>query len=161
VTKPRGDVITFLETCVLALWFGAALFFATIVAPAAFAVLPTAGLAGALVGRVLPSLFVSGMCVGLVIIGLEMHSPRPGRRVRGLGAGAMLAACALAQFVIGTRIERLRVAVGSPIAALAQDDPRRAAFGRLHGLSVAALGAAMVAAVAAAAGARAAYTAKG
>ncbi len=160
MTEPRRDLVTFLETCVLAIWFGAALFFATVVAPAAFAVLPTPGLAGRLVGRVLPALFISGICVGLIIIGLEIRAPRPGGRLRGVGAGVMLVACAVAQFIIGSRIERLRVAAGSPIGALAQDDPRRAAFGRLHGLSVAALGAAMIAAVAAAAGARSAHAAK-
>ena len=137
MNEPRRDLLMFLETCVLATWFGAALFFATIVAPAAFAVLPTPGFAGALVGRVLPSLFISGMCVALIVIGLEIRAPRPRGRLRGVGAGVMLVACAVAQFIIGGRIERLRVAIGSPIAALAQDDPRRAAFGRLHGLSVA------------------------
>jgi hypothetical protein len=161
VTRPRGDLVTFVETCLLALWFGAAFFFAAVVAPAAFAVLPTPGLAGALVGGVLPSLFVSGMGVGAIIIGLEIRAPRPGGRLRGVGGGVMLIACGVAQFVIGGRIERLRAAVGSPIAALSQDDPRRVAFGRLHGLSVAALGAAMIAAVAAAAGARSGYNAKG
>jgi Domain of unknown function (DUF4149) len=161
VTQPRGDLLTFVEACVLAIWFGAALFFAAIVAPAAFAVLPAPGLAGAFVGRVLPSLFVSGMGVGLIIIGLEIRAPRPRGRLRGAGAGVMLVACAVAQFIIGSRIERLRVAVGSPIGALTRDDPRRAAFGRLHALSVAALGAAMVAAVAAAVGTRSANGAKG
>ena len=161
MTESRGDRVAFLETCVLAIWFGAALFFATIVAPAAFAVLPTPGLAGALVGRVLPSLFVSGMFVGLLIIGLEIRAPRPRGRLRGVGAGVMLVACAVAQFIIGSRIERLRVAADSPIAALAEDDPRRVAFGRLHGLSVAALGAAMVAAIAVAVGARSTHAAKG
>ena len=161
MNEPRRDLLMFLETCVLAAWFGAALFFAAIVAPAAFAVLPTPGFAGAFVGRVLPSLFISGMCVALIVIGLEIRAPRPRGRLRGVGAGVMLVACAVAQFIIGGRIERLRVAIGSPIAALAQDDPRRAEFGRLHGLSVAALGAAMVAAVAAAAGARSANVREG
>jgi hypothetical protein len=142
----------------LALWVGAALFFAAIVAPAAFAVLPTPGLAGMLVGRVLPSLFISGLVVAAVILGLEIRAPRPGGRLRGVGAGVMLTACAVAQFVIGSRIERLRIADSRPIAALSQNDPRRVAFGRLHGLSVAALGAAMIAAAAAAVGARSAHT---
>ena len=161
MSEPRRDLVTFFETCLLAAWFGASLFFATIVAPAAFAVLPTPGFAGVLVGRVLPSLFISGICVGVIVIGLEIRAPRPRGRLRGVGAGVMVVACAVAQFVIGGRIERLRVAVGGPIAALAQDDPRRATFGRLHGLSVAALGAAMVAAVAAAAGTRSAHVGRG
>jgi hypothetical protein len=154
VTQSRTGVVTFLEICMLALWLGASLFFAAVVAPAAFAVLPTPGLAGALVGRTLPSLFVSGLIVGAVVMALEIRAPRPGGRVRAVGAGVMLLACAIAQFVIGRQIERLRGEASAPIGALSQEDPRRRAFGRLHALSVAALGMAMVAAVAAAAASR-------
>jgi Domain of unknown function (DUF4149) len=161
VSRARGELATFVETCMLALWLGAALFFAAVVAPAAFAVLPTAALAGALVGRTLPTLFVSGMVVGVLILALEIRSTRAGGRLRAIGAGVMLIACAVAQFVIGGRIERLRTVPGSPIGTLSRDDPRRIAFGRLHALSVAALGAAMIAAAAAAAGARAVPEARG
>ena len=52
---------------VLSLWLGAALVVGAVVAPAAFAVLPTRTLAGALVGRVLPALFWSGAAVGLLV----------------------------------------------------------------------------------------------
>jgi hypothetical protein len=72
----------------------------------------------------------------------------------------MLIACAIAQFIIGGQIDRLRDAAGVPVAALGRDDPRRVAFGRLHALSVAALGAAMVAAGAAAARSHVALTAR-
>ena len=145
----------------LALWLGASLFFAVVVAPAAFAALPTRELAGALVGRILPSLFITGMLVGAIILALEIRAPRSGGRVRAAGAGVMLIACGIAQFVIGGRIDRLRGAAERPISALSSDDPRRRAFGRLHALSVAALGAAMLAAAAAAASARTADPAKG
>jgi hypothetical protein len=57
-------------------------------------------------------------------------------------------ACAVAQFVIARRIELLRAAIGPNLDALAPGDPRRAAFGKLHGLSVASLGLAMLAAAA-------------
>ena len=160
MTQPRTDVATFVETCLLALWLGAALFFAAIVAPTAFDVLPTPGLAGALVGGVLPSLFVGGMVIAAVILGLELRAPRAGGRMRATGAGVMLTACVLAHFVIGGQIERIRSASAEPIGALARDDPRRVAFGRLHALSVGALGAAMVAAAIAAVGARGALGAR-
>jgi hypothetical protein len=160
MTQPRAEAITFVETCALALWLGASLFFAAIVAPAAFDILPTAGLAGVLVGRILPSLFITGMVVAAIILGLEARAPRPGARLRGIGAGVMLIACAVAQFVIGGQIERLRSASATPIGALSRDDPRRVAFGRLHALSVAALAAAMIAAAASALGARGAATAR-
>ena len=161
MTSSRSETVTFVEACALALWLGAALFFASIVAPAAFAALPTAALAGAVVGRTLPSLFISGMVVGLLIVTLEFRVPRSGRRFRAAGAGVMLVACAAAQFVIGGRIERLRAMAGTPIGTLSSDDPRRVAFGRLHALSVAALGAAMIAAAAAAVAAKPTARARG
>jgi hypothetical protein len=43
----------------IAFWGGAAILTIAIVTPAAFAVLPTRALAGSLVGRVLPALFLS------------------------------------------------------------------------------------------------------
>jgi hypothetical protein len=149
-----------IETSVLVLWLGAALFFALGVAPAAFAVLPDPGLAGALIGRLLPLLFVAGAVVGLLIVAMELWRRGPRRRWRASAAGVMLAACALAQFVVGARISRLRSEVARPIAALERDDPRRVAFGRLHALSVTALGVAMIAAAAAVLPPRMAATAR-
>jgi hypothetical protein len=117
---------------------GAAILVAAVVAPAAFAVLPSRTLAGALVGRVLPALFWSGMLVGLVVAALAARLPSPAWRV---GGGLTLAAaCAAAQLVIAPRIEAIRASIGGPVDALDALDPRRQAFGRLHGLSVAWMG---------------------
>jgi hypothetical protein len=130
----------------LAAWIGAALLVAAVVAPAAFAVLPTRALAGALVGRVLPVMFVSGLVVGALAALL-------GRGAAPAFSGARLALplvsalfCAAAQFGVGPRIQRLRADMGPSIEALPTDDPRRAQFGKLHGLSVALMGAGMLAA---------------
>jgi hypothetical protein len=141
-----GPRVAALEGLLLALWLGAAAFFSLVVARAAFAVLPTRTLAGALVGRVLPVLFLAGLVVGLVVLVLEAPSlrERPGRVV---AAAVMSVACGIAQFVVAPRIERLRAAIGGPLEALAPDDPRRAAFGRLHAVSVGWLGIAIVAAL--------------
>jgi hypothetical protein len=135
----------------LALWLGAAVLFAAVVAPAVFAVLPTRTLAGAVVGRVLPAVFYSGMLVGAAVIALQVRA-RDGWSWRGQEtAGAvMFAACAIAQLVVAPRIERLRAEIGGSLESLAADDVRRAAFGRLHGASVAWLGLAMLAAAIAA-----------
>src|SRR4029077_12340066 len=65
----RGVSVT--ETVLLAVWIGAALLFALVVAPAAFAVLPTRTLAGALVGRVLPVIFYAGVVIGSLIVILD------------------------------------------------------------------------------------------
>lgn len=130
----------------LALWLGAALFFAAAVAPAAFDLFNVT-LAGALVGRLLPSVFVGGMVAGVAVAAIELLSPRRGRGLRSAGAAVVAVACAVAQLVVGPMIDRLRAAVERPIAELAPDDARRVQFGRLHGLSVAALGVAMLGAV--------------
>jgi len=57
-----------LGIALLAAWLGAACFVASVVAPAAFDVLPTRTLAGALVGRVIPVLFWSGVIVGVLVL---------------------------------------------------------------------------------------------
>ena len=134
---------------VLALWIGAAALTAAVVAPAAFAVLPTRALAGALVGRVLPVVFVTGMLVGAIVAVLAWSDAGPMARLRASLAGAIAVACLVAQFVIGPRIARLRAEMGPSIEALAPTDPRRAEFGKLHGFSVAWMGVGMLAAGAA------------
>lgn len=134
------------ETLLLAVWIGAALLFTVVVAPAAFAVLPTRTLAGALVGRVLPVLFYAGVVIGSLIVVLEVAG-RSGAWGRSAAGAVSALACAVAQLVVGTRIDRLRAAIGGPLDALAGDDPRRLAFGKLHAISVGWLGIAMVAAI--------------
>lgn len=139
---------TGLALLLLALWLGAASVVATTVAPAAFAVLPTRALAGALVGRVLPQLFVAGMVLGLAAAVLAWtERPAPYALARAVAALGTFAACAVAQWVVGPRIARLREAIGPSVEALAATDPQRVAFGRLHGLSVLAMGIGMVTAV--------------
>lgn len=122
----------------LSLWLGAALIVGAVVAPAAFAVLPTRTLAGALVGRVLPVLFWSGVAVGLLVGVLG----RGGRfaRARVLSGLLMSIACLAAQLLIAPRIARVRADVAVPIDQLAREDARRVAFGRFHAVSVAMLG---------------------
>lgn len=133
------------EMLLLAVWMGAALLFAAVVAPAAFSVLPSRTLAGALVGRVLPVLFYAGVVIGSAIVLLDIIG-RTGAWGRAAAGAVSALACAVAQLIVGTRIDRLRAAIGGPIDALAGDDPRRVAFGKLHAVSVAWLGVAMLAA---------------
>ena len=128
---------------VLSLWLGAAIVVTTVVAPAAFAVLPTRALAGALVGRVLPVLFWSGAAVGVIVALLVRgHGTTRAPRFAGL---AVTIACLAAQLVVAPRIARVRVDAGVPIDQLAREDPRRVGFGRLHAVSVAMLGVAALA----------------
>ena len=129
----------------LCAWMGAAILVATVVAPAAFAVLPSRTLAGALVGRVLPVLFWGGMLVGLATMALTWSLSSRG--ARSAGALSTVLACAIAQLVVTPRIQRIRAAVGGPIDALAASDERRIAFGKLHGISVGLLGVAAIGAL--------------
>jgi hypothetical protein len=133
---------------VLALWLGAAVLTAAVVAPAAFAVLPTRALAGALVGRVLPVVFVGGVAAGVAAATFAVGSGPFGRARIALPLVAA-ALCAAAQFGVGPRIRALRAEMGPNIEALPTGDARRAAFGRLHGVSVLLMGAAGLAAGAA------------
>jgi mannose/fructose/N-acetylgalactosamine-specific phosphotransferase system component IID len=131
----------------LAFWLGAAAFFSVALAPVLFAVLPTRTLAGEVVGRVLPGVLYSGIVVGGLIITIEVALRRAwswrGREVLG---ALIVAACAIAEFIVGPRIARLRAEATMPIDSLPVDDARRMMFGRLHGVSVAWLGVAMLAA---------------
>jgi hypothetical protein len=122
----------------LAVWLGAASLAALVVAPAAFAVLPSRTLAGALVGRVLPVLFWSGIAVGLGVAALGWPLPR--RLWHTSAALTLVGACAVAQLAVAPRIERVRQQIGGAVDALDPSDPRRQAFGRLHGMSVAWMG---------------------
>lgn len=130
----------------LAAWLGAGALFTAVVAPAAFAVLPSRTLAGALVGRVLPVLFAAGIAVALAGLWLDRLATEPRRRVRRAALVLIAVSCAVAQFGVGPRIERIRREIGGPIEQLSPNDERRVAFGRLHAASVGWLGLAMVAA---------------
>jgi hypothetical protein len=127
----------------LAAWLGATIIVGAIVAPAAFAVLPTRTLAGALVGRVLPPLFWSGAVVGVLVAAMARRWQRTATFVAAL---VMIAASLAAQLIVAPRIEVVRLSAAGPIDVLPRDDARRLAFGRLHGASVALLGLAGVAA---------------
>jgi hypothetical protein len=126
-------------------WLGAVTIVAATVAPAAFAVLPSRTLAGALVGRVLPVLFWSGVLVSVASVAVTWSLPA--RTARIVASAVWFVGCAAAQLVVGPRIDRIRAAVVGPMDALAAGDPRRMEFGRLHGMSVGLLGLAAVAAL--------------
>ena len=135
-----------LANLLLSAWLGAAALFTAAVAPAAFAVLPARALAGAFVGRVLPVVFLSGLAVALLAFGLDWPYARTALdRWRGGALIVAVVATATAQFLVGPRIQSLRVAMGPVIEALAVDDPRRRAFGLLHAMAVGWLGVAMLA----------------
>ena len=142
--KPASPVVL-----LLAAWLGAGMLLAAVVAPAAFAVLPSRTLAGALVGRVLPTVFIAGIVVALVSALLDRPQAGRSHRVRRAAFVVTAISCAVAQFVVAPRIERVRGEIAGPVEQLAESDPRRVAFGRLHAISVGWLGLAMISAAAA------------
>lgn len=140
MTRPLATLI------LVALWCGAALLTVTVVAPGAFAVLPTRALAGAMVGHVLPVVFGGALIVPAAVFALVPAARRSGLAVTAGVAAAVAAGVAL--WVVNPRIAALRAAAVMPIDQLAPSDPRRTMFGLMHGVSVALLGLAMLALVA-------------
>jgi hypothetical protein len=125
-------------------WIGAMLFFAAVVAPAAFQTLPARELAGGLVGRVLGRLSVAGLVVVAAAgaSALAQGALRTGARGWWLRLGVAVAAAAflVAGLRVSSRLETLRAEMraggAAGIDALAEDHPSRLAFGRLHRQSV-------------------------
>jgi len=145
VVRPLAGWPAPVSAIVLAAWIGATLYFSVVVTRAAFAVLPTRTMAGALVGQTLPILFDTGMLVGAILVGAALLSPAGAARTASLAGGvAILALTALARFVILARIARLRAAMPTIIDSLPVTDPSRRAFGQLHAMSVGALGLALL-----------------
>jgi hypothetical protein len=138
----RALYAALVSIALLAAWLGVALFIAAVIAPAAFAVLPTRALAGALVGRALPVLFVAGLALGAIItVGYASTA-----RLVAIG-GLILLAGNAAALMIERRLHSLLIVVGVPIDTLAMTDPRRLEFGRLHGISVLMMGIGVVGAL--------------
>jgi len=142
----------------VACWFGAALFFSVVVAPAAFGVLrsfavPNASeIAGAIVNRSLGVVNLSGFFIGLVVLlsGLVLRSSSSRTLSLVLQSISLLIlaiATGVGHWVIAARIQALRAASQLRIDQLAADDPTKVAFDSLHGYSVQALGIAMIAAL--------------
>jgi hypothetical protein len=134
----------------IALWLGGAVFFSFVVAPTAFAILPTHELAGALVTRTIAVVNVGGFIVSLLLLATAFSGKREEtRRAAHLVEVASLivvaVACGVGHWIVAARMVALRASMGRPIDAVAANDPLRAAFNSLHGYSVALMGAGILA----------------
>jgi hypothetical protein len=151
-------VINSIRLILVACWFGAALFFSVVVAPAAFGVLrsfavPNASeIAGAIVNRSLGVVNLSGFIIGLVVllVGLVLRSSSS--RVlwlvlQSISLLILTIATGVGHWIIAARIHALRATSQVRIDQLAANDPTKVAFDSLHGYSVQALGIAMIAAL--------------
>ena len=141
----------------LACWFGAALFFGAVVAPAAFGVLRSFGLAnaneiaGSIVTRSLSVVNIAGFVIALLLLVTAIlrrtYSSRWSFVVECVCLGLIAVSTAVGHWVIAARMRALRAAMVLPIDQIAADDTRRIAFNNLHGYSVNALSLAMIAAL--------------
>lgn len=125
----------FLQLLALIVWLGGIVFFSFVVAPALFSTLPNVELAGRVVGRSLATLHYIGLVCGAVFLVASLFSESKRQKaMRGLMVLMMLLT-AISQFGIIPQMRHLREAAGT-IEALPPKDAGRAAFDRLHEISV-------------------------
>jgi hypothetical protein len=138
----------FATVLAIALWVGGLVALGAIAAPAIFEVVSLRQvpdgrmLSGAIFAVVLQRFhLVSYGCGAVIIIALFVRAvlgPRPRRFALRLAiAAVMLGATMYSGMVLSRRIERVQQEIGAGVApsSLAAADPRRIAFGRLHGQS--------------------------
>jgi Domain of unknown function (DUF4149) len=151
------NLINVSRLILLAVWFGAALFFGAVVAPAAFGVLRSFGLpnaneiAGSIVTRSLSVVNIAGFVIALLLLVAAIlrrnYSSRLSFIVECICLGVIALATGVGHWIIAARMRALRAAMVLPIDQIAADDARRIAFNNLHGYSVNALSLAMIAAL--------------
>ena len=150
-------VLNSVRIVLLSVWFGAAVFFSIVVAPAAFGVLRLYALpnvseiAGAIVSRSLSVVNVAGFVVALLlavtIFARRDSVGRKGFLAEGICIAVIALTTALGHWFIAARMRALKATMLLPIDQLSPDDARRAAFNSLHGYSVIVLSLAMIAAL--------------
>jgi hypothetical protein len=141
-------VFRFATVLAIAVWIGGLLTLGAIAAPAIFDVVSLRQvpdgrmLSGAIFGEALRRFhLVSYGCGAAIMIALFVRAamgPRPRRFSMRLGiAGLMLGATMYSGLVLSHRIERVQheIGAGGAPSSLPSGDPRRVAFGRLHGQS--------------------------
>ena len=136
----------FISNLLSALWIGGLLALGYVAAPAAFSVLqahdPANGrvLAGELFGSTLLLaqhylVFVGALQAVLLNVRAAV-GPRPRQyKVQLITMLFMIALTGYSAFVIAPKIDAIRVSANGPIAALGNDNPVKAEFGKLHGWS--------------------------
>jgi hypothetical protein len=140
--------LRFLMLLALIVWVGGLIFF-PVVAGTAFAVLPSAHLAGLVVRRSLIILHWMGLASGLVFLASSMllnrfvHGVPQIFSMRHLLVLFMLAVTSVSQFWIIPRMDSLRETLGD-VASAAINNPLRAQFDALHVWSTRAEGAVLL-----------------
>jgi len=131
------SLLRFLLVLSLVVWIGGLIFFAFVLAPTAFQVLPDTHLAGNVVGRALGQLHWVAIISGVVflITSLLYSSLTQGTAhlfaPRHVLICLMLALTLISQFWIIPRMDRLRASVGD-FQTVALNNPARMQFDALH-----------------------------
>lgn len=151
-----STVVRGVRLLLIALWLGGAVFFSATVAPSVFGVLRERNVAyaneaaGMIVTRTLSILNTGGFIIALLLLASAFLFHQGVRRrasyAETISLVVVLIATGVGQWVIAARMLGLRAAMGRPIDDVAVDNPLRLSFNSLHGLSVAALGVAIIAA---------------
>ena len=121
----------------LIVWLGGLIFFAFVLAPTAFSVLPSRHLAGSLVGRSLATLHWMGIISGIILLASSILYSRLTQgtphvfAARHLLICLMLALTLISQFGIIPRMDTLRASIGE-IDSVPPDNPARKQFDALH-----------------------------
>lgn len=129
--------LRFLMTLSLVVWIGGLIFFAFVLAPTAFQVLPDTHLAGNVVGRSLGKLhwiaIISGtvFLISSLIYSYLMQGSTHVFTIRHILIVLMLALTLFSQFWIIPRMDTLRAQVGD-FATVPLDNPVRVQFDALH-----------------------------
>ena len=135
--NPAMSFLRYLMLLSLVVWIGGLIFFAFVLAPTAFQVLPNTHLAGNVVGRALGKLHWIAIVSGIVfLLSSLLHSRLTGGTahvfaLRHILMFLMLALTLFSQFWIIPRMDTLRAQVGD-FAAVPLSDPARVQFDALH-----------------------------
>jgi uncharacterized membrane protein len=142
--------LRFLMLLSLVVWIGGLVFFAFVLAPTAFQVLPNTHLAGNVVGRALGRLHWIALASGILFLLASLLDSRLTSGTAHLFAArhllicGMLALTLLSQFGIIPRMDQLRASVGD-FQSLQPDNPQRREFDALHAWSTRLEGAVLLA----------------
>ena len=129
--------LRFLMLLSLVVWLGGLIFFAFVLAPTAFTVLPTTHLAGNVVGRALGKLHWIAIFSGIVyLISSLLYSRLTDGAAHVFAARhillcLMLALTLISQFGIMPRMDTLRASLGE-VSSVPLDNPERIQFDSLH-----------------------------
>ena len=139
-------LLRYLYVVALVLWVGGLIAAGALVAPAVFGVLQAWNesegrvLAGQVFGEVLLRLTWLSYVMGAVMfVALTLHRLLGARPVKyGIRVGimgVMLVMMLVTGFYLIPEVDAIQAQVAGPVAELADTDPRRLEFNRLHGLS--------------------------